>query len=480
MQRNYPFGVHGEILVKPGNYEMEAGVKSAMRTLLWLILATRFASGCSCGASASLPVCHRLGDTPVLFLGKPVEIVDHQYNSRRGPWYRFTVEEVFKGFPSDIKEVMVDPDNFTTCTTNFSIGKRYLIAGFRGSRPVPAKETESETIIYTGQCLGSREAEHAADDIAFLRQFVRSPQPARIFGSVRIHASERYWYGDHPPLSGVRIQIAGPSGVANVTTGTNGDYVLPDVNPGKHIITASAKEFTSARQRYEVEVPAHGCGVVNIGMFSEGVLGGRVVNQDGTPAVGVSVEYARDNRNTGKPASYEGSTKTDRNGRFSFARVPPGRFVLGVNARRAPTTKERILPTYWPGALSESQAQPVQLAVNQKIENLSITLGPRAAVRKVSVRVEWPDGRPAPGVRLSANFRGSIAESATTGADGSATMTVLAGLEYTLSGRFLHLRLENGREEFDSWVDATEEKLTAGTTPAKIRLILNRPGRFPE
>ena len=451
-----------------------------MRALVGLMLAAGIALGCSCGKSASLPVCHRLGDTPVLFLGKPVEIVDHEYNSRRGPWYRFAVEEVYKGFPSDIKEAMVDPDNFTTCTISFRVGKRYLIAGIRGSRPVPAKETESETIIYTGQCWGSREAEHAADDIAFLRQFARSPQPARIFGSVRVHADEHYWYGDHPPLSGVRIQIAGPSGVVSITTGTDGDYVLPEVNPGKYIITAQAKEFTSARKSYEVDVPAHGCGVVNIGMFSEGVLGGRVVNQDGTPAVGVAVEYARDNRNTGKPVSYEGSTKTDRNGRFSLARVPPGSFVLGVNARRAPTSKERILPTYWPGVLSEDQAQPVQLAVNQKIENFSITLGPRAAVRKVSVRAEWPDGRPAPGVRLSANFRGSIAESATTGADGSATMTVLSGLEYTLSGRFLHLKLENGREEFDSWVDATEEKLTAGPAPAKIQLILNRPGRFTD
>jgi hypothetical protein len=473
-----------------GNYEMEAGVKSAMRTLLWMILATSLARGCSCSGSAYLPVCHRLGVTPVLFVGTPLEIVDHQYGSRRGPWYRFSVEEVFKGFAPDLKEVMVDPDNFTTCNISFSVGKRYLIAGIRGSRQGPAKETavvdgvlfpaSTETIVYTGECWGSQEAEHAADDIAFLQQFVRSPPPARIFGSVRIHANERYWYGDHPPLSGVRIQIAGPSGVANITTGTAGDYAFPDVNPGKYIITAQAKEFTSARKSYEVDVPAHGCGVVNIGMFSEGVLGGIVVNQDGTPAVGVAVEYARANRNTSDPASYEGSVKTDRRGHFSFARVPPGSFVLGVNARRAPTSKERILPTYWPGVLSESQAQPVQLTVNQKVENLSITLGPRAARRKVSVRAEWPDGRPAPGVRLSANFRGYIAESATTGADGSTTMTVLSRLEYSLSGRLPHFKLEDGVEDLDSWVDATEEKLTAGSAPAKVRLILNRPGRIKD
>jgi hypothetical protein len=59
-------------------------------------------------------------------------------------------------------------------------------------------------------------------------------------------------------------------------------------------------------------------------------------------------------------------------------------------------------------------------------------------------------------------------------------MTVLSRLEYSLSGRLPHFKLEDGVEDLDSWVDATEEKLTAGSAPAKVRLILNRPGRIKD
>jgi hypothetical protein len=74
-----------------------------------------------------------------------------------------------------------------------------------------------------------------------------------------------------------------------------------------------------------------------------------------------------------------------------------------------------------------------------------IKLGPRVGVRKVSVRLQWPDGRPAASTNVSAEVNGKIAELAKTGSTGTLELVLLNGVEYSFSGRaWTSYRLVNG------------------------------------
>jgi len=287
----------------------------------------------------------------VLFIGTAVETNDNHHGFIRGGlWYRFRVEEPFKGLDPGTNEVIVDPASGTSCQEEFTVGKRYLISSYGNTFGSPqaaavtiggfpqedGQHRPKGPLVVTGVCSGSRLAELASEDINFIRQYRTAPTPSRIFGFVRIHADEWLWSDRYPPLSGAVIRIAGPGGNQTATTDRNGRYEIPDVAPGKWALTAYSPGLSSARQSYSLDVPTHGCGVANIGMFSDGSLTGAVIGQDGTPAKGVAVEYVYADKTLNLPWFRERSATSDTEGEFHFSRVPPGDFLVGVHIDTPP------------------------------------------------------------------------------------------------------------------------------------------------
>jgi hypothetical protein len=246
--------------------------------------------------------------------------------------------------------------------------------------------------------------------------------------------------------------------------------------PGKYALTVESKGFTSGHSFYVVEVPAHGCGVGNVGMFTNGTFSGTVTERDGTPVRGVSVEYLYKGRKVINPPFQDRATKTDEQGRFQFSKVPPGEFIVGVHIDTAPVADERIPPTYWPGVTDIKFAKVLRLGVNQKRNGLVIRLGPRARVRKITVRVEWPDGRSASGTSVRASVRGLMTESSTTDATGRAEFSILVGIEYSFTGRnWTSYRIVNGNKLGDDWVDAEAQTLSPSSSTNELVLLLNKP-----
>jgi hypothetical protein len=446
---------------------------------------------CSCGPQAYAPLCQRIDKVKVLFIGTAVETGDNNDGFIKGGlWYRFRVEEPFKGLDPGVREVVVDPASGTSCQEEFTVGKRYLISSYGntlanqqaaavtvgGFPQSEGPQRPAGPLVVTGVCSGSRPAEGAAEEINFIRQYRLAPAPSSIFGFVRIHADEWLWNDRYPPLAGAEIRTNGPGGNRTTSTDKNGRYEISDVAPGKWALTASSSGLSSARPSYSLDVPSHGCGVANIGMFSEGSIAGAVVEQDGTPAKGLAVEYLHADKKLADPWFRERSTTSDSEGKFHFAKVPPGDFFVGVHIDTPPKSAEKIPPTYWPGVTAIAEAQIVHLVANEQKDGIVIRLGSRVDVRNLSVKVQWPDGRPAASTNVSAHVNGKIAELAKTGSTGTLEMLLLNGVEYSFSGRaWTSYRLVNGNQIGNDWVDAEEKVLSPGSGPAEIVLVLNKP-----
>lgn len=461
-----------------------------MRLFLLVFAAGRVAMACSCAPEAYAPLCQRIERMKVLFVGTALETNDnHDGFLKGGLWYRFSVEESYKGLAEGIREVIVDPASGTSCQESFAIGKRYLISSYGdriadqnaaavsvgGYRTVEGGRRPAGPIVVTGVCSGSRLVEHAVEDISFARRYRGGRGEGRVFGSVRIHADEWYWSERYPPLAGAVVRMVGPGGVRVATTDQSGRYEIPNVEAGKYVLRAESDGFNSGRPAYEVEVPARGCGVANIGMFSDGGIAGIVVEQDGTPAKNVAVEYLHRMRGITGPRFRDRSTKTDEGGRFRFSKVPPGEFLIGVHIDTAPKAEERIAPTYWPGVAGAEQAEVLRLGVNEKREGVIIRLGARAGVRKIRVRAQWPDGRPAAETDVSARVSDSTAASGKTDGAGSVELTVLEGVEYEIGGRaWTSYRMVHGVRVGAEWVDAEARMLPASSAGAEVVLVLNR------
>jgi hypothetical protein len=102
-----------------------------MRILFVAIAIAPIGMACTCGPEVSAPLCQRIDKVKVLFIGTAVETNDsHDGFIKGGLWYRFRVEEPFKGLDPGVKEVVVDPASGSSCQEEFTIGKRYLISSY--------------------------------------------------------------------------------------------------------------------------------------------------------------------------------------------------------------------------------------------------------------------------------------------------------------------------------------------------------------
>ena len=345
---------------------------SSMRTLLILIALTRSAAACSCGSEPFGPICQRIGELKILFVGKAIARNDlHEAGIRVGTWYKFTVDEVFKRLQPNVREVIVDPGSGTSCQMSFTIGSRYLVFSYAETLAgLPNNSRAPRTaglVVSTGGCTGTRLAELvSARDLEFARQYRAAPGPPSIVGSARIHADEFQWSDRYPPLAGASIKLSGTGAVRTATTGPDGRYEFANVPPGSYLVTAYAKGFVSSSHSYDVVVPAQGCGLADIGMFTDGGMRGKVLEHDGRPARYVIVEYLYADPALSNSKAYPRAVKTNDQGEFRFVGVPPGEFLLGLRIDSAPIPEEGIVPTYWPGVTDRAKAPILRMAVGEK------------------------------------------------------------------------------------------------------------------
>jgi hypothetical protein len=449
------------------------------------------AVACSCGPPP--PMCQRIDAVKVAFVGTPTETNENGDGFiKQGVWYRFRVEQVFKGLPQGTSEVVVDPASGTSCQTGFSLGKQYLVTSYGntiagalgdssaislvGGTDAGGKSRPAGPIVVVGGCSGSKPIQYAANDIAYLKRYYSNPPTPFIQGLVRADNGGFSWDDDDPPVASVKVELNGPSGKLNATTGKDGNFTVPNVQPGKYTATAYLTGYEATRSSYEIEVPGHGCGVAQIAMTSRAEVSGRVLRSNGTPAKGVAVEAIFANPEYRKLYFRLGKAKSDDSGRFTIYGLPAGDFIVGVHADSPPTADERILPTYWPDATTMSQAAVLHLEPNESRTAVDIKLGEPAPLRDITVKVAWPGGKPAKPAYLHVSAQGHIVESSKNVDDnGTVKYALLAGVEYKFQTRlWTSTRLINGNAIGDKYVDG-EGTLSAGSGAAEIVLVLHEP-----
>src|SRR5579859_956889 len=106
------------------------------KALVLLAASWRLVEACSCGPS--MPICTRIDQSTVLFIGDILNSNDdHTGTFAQLTLERVRVVEVFKGLPEGTKEVWLNPGSGTSCYGELSVGKRYLIDGLNVGKVSP-------------------------------------------------------------------------------------------------------------------------------------------------------------------------------------------------------------------------------------------------------------------------------------------------------------------------------------------------------
>jgi hypothetical protein len=399
----------------------------------------------TCGPSAWAPVCEVFPQTPAIFSGTVIS----ERTGRAGRLYLASVDEAFRGLPGNTREVIVYPEGFGT---EFTPGVAYL---FRAT-PLPRPDTwpgrGQLPVFASGACSGTDRIENSADDIEWLRDRAKGLPETRVFGSVvqNFKPSLPLLVQQTVPLAAAQVTLRGARGTYRALSAADGRYALRGVPPGEY-------ELEKERQPWwplpgaRVKIDPGGCAMRSLGLRSNGMVRGRVLDHRGAPAGGVRVGLL--------PRLPEARlltwSESRPDGSFEFRDVPAATFEVGVNLTEAPSAARPFRRT----------AVTVRLGPHDERSGIAIRLTPPIPKRPVRVRVRQADGSPVPGtVKVFAKL-GGLAAGDGSSESGVVELALLQGFEYWISAQWY-----KGDRTLN--VNSAAVRLPVGSAAAELELRL--------
>ena len=343
------------------------------------------------GLGPSPTPCAAFWNASAVFAGR-VESIERRGQQRR---VTLTVLDGYRGVAAlvgrDAKHegaLTVDLTPGAPCAARFRQGKELIVYAARG--------TDGSGSLFV-DCSRTRELEDAAADLSYARSVADGSAPAgRISGRVLVvpHDLAGRVAGPAVPASGIAVRIAIGGTEEKTATNVAGDFASAARGTGSYAVSLELPaEFSAETSRASVDLSdPRACGDVEFRLAYDGRLSGRMLDASGRPLAGLTVEVSTIDLVQRRFAV------TDREGRYEFGRMPPGRFVIGVTSGAARAGKAPR--TYLPGVNQVPAAARVVVGAGERVTASDFRLP--AAVKYVVLNgfVLDADGQPAEGAQV--------------------------------------------------------------------------------
>jgi len=299
------------------------------------------------------------------------------------------------------------------------------------------------------------------------------------------------------PVRKALVILHGSNGATIGThTDATGKFTLHNVEPAHYIIIVSRDGYAFVPEGggQEVTVKAgEPISDLKLKLVRAGAISGRIVDADGDPISGVSVQISPWSKKTNRLAGTQAYAATNDRGEYRAFNIAPGDYAvsvfysvetenMGVRLQRPAgdngPLSAGIYPTvYYPGTIDERQATAVSLGPGMEVQNIDIQLI-RAHGVQVRGRVTGlPDSDPTASVHVSlqpVERQGQLEQSRSSvvrGAKGEFEFADVLPGTYRLRAGYYRFAEEGSRL-------MARQKLEVGDSDIDgIQLNLTRPGK---
>jgi hypothetical protein len=386
---------------------MNRNRKAPLLSLVLIVLALGSASeiyACSCVLPR--PVCEAFGRSSAVFVGrvvgaaqqKTVKAEDGTKTTYDVGEIYFEVEEAFSGVKSRTRATIRSGTGGGDCGYWFIRGERYLVYA----------NGDEKGNLYTNICSRTRPLVAADEDLPFLRSLPVEGAGVRLYGVVaklpdaslprpRLDSPERYGEG----VTGITVTVKNARGQQQETvTDSAGRYELTGLKPGEYEVSAALPDYfyKDEYSTHKIRVYDRGCAEENFAAIPDGHIIGRVEDAEGKPireAKVVLISAKAEGYLTMRDEISSDYIAKDAPGRFKFSQVPPGEYLLALNATSSPDAESPYPPTYYPGVTDRALATVIKVGLGQKLKDYVLRLPPKLAERTVQGFVLWADDTPA-------------------------------------------------------------------------------------
>jgi hypothetical protein len=441
-------------------------------------------------ASYNAPPCAAYWTADAVFTGTVAEIAysekftlgegNDAFDYRRRIT-RFAVKDAYRGVSGQFAEVValealptpvVLPNGQQgvkyqgcDCTSKFEVGEVYLVYAHRRADLDNALNADGGR---------TRPVSDADEDLEYIRGLTRADGGAFVYGVVQKHdrVSDDADVTEDP-VANATVLIEGMGRQVTATTDAEGRYRVSALSPGEYtvrfVVPAHLRQDTEV---HRVTVVDRGCAEVGFYTQTDGRLRGRVVDADGKPVFEMKLDLAaEDRRDASSPSPL--SAYTDRDGRYEFTDLAPGRYVLGVGLDAIRSEGFAYARIFYPGTPDPAKATVITVEEGQKLANYTLKLPKPLAERILEGVVVLADGSPARGAHVGTTMLeypfdvqgpGAMADE-----QGRFTVAVFEGLAYCVGA--LVEDQADGHQQHAKPVDVASTGNVSG-----IKLVIAYPG----
>jgi uncharacterized protein (DUF2141 family) len=192
----------------------------------------------------------------------------------------------------------------------------------------------------------------------------------------------------------VRLTAQGPISLS-ADTDAEGKFEFTALPPGTYSLSASRDGFDPASRRTVVSLGPDGhITDATIRLLPLSVITGHVVDEDGEPVDRAQVLlFKLTYRDGRKRWDNRGRSETNGAGEYKLSNLKPGRYILQAFDPRPPADNRYgsaptmfSVPAYYPHAVSQQQASPVDVGVSADVGGIDIHLSKLARPANVHIR----------------------------------------------------------------------------------------------
>jgi Carboxypeptidase regulatory-like domain len=194
--------------------------------------------------------------------------------------------------------------------------------------------------------------------------------------------------------------MGGPARSYSASSDASGKFSITNIEPGKYRLSATrtgfvaaefgARDYMQTGTTFTLD-PKQNMRDLMFRMTPNGVITGKVVDEDREPVAFLQVQAMRHRYSQGKKqlVSY-GSATTNDIGEYRIFGLPPGRYYISVSARRnygpdrRPTgqqgPEEEYVASYYPATTEAAAAAPIDIVPGALFTGANVALGKRRTV----------------------------------------------------------------------------------------------------
>ena len=205
------------------------------------------------------------------------------------------------------------------------------------------------------------------------------------------------------PVRKATVTLMAPQVFLTAETNADGRFQFTALPPRIFKLSAKRPGFLDRAARRPVVLGPNGAVTdAEIRLTPQGVIGGRVLDEDDDPVADAYVSIVKQAyRDGGRKWVADSNARTDDTGAYRLPNLKPGRYLVRATVLRQPVNNQYLAgaprespgmeypPAYYPNAPNEQAASPVEMGAGAEVRGIDIHLfkAARPAVFHVSGKV---------------------------------------------------------------------------------------------